>query len=222
MNARATAAKLASSVPFLWVAIVAVTVLAFGLLIRRPPKPSSLIPPATRRELDSLKASGAKDRASIDALRISAAAAQARGSSAVAHASVIVTRSRADAHLADSLAVEARRSDSSAIAAQRWQLAYEARTRQAEDLGKAVDSLLVAHREDSTAIALNKGALLISQVRVTGLEHAQAELEAIIAKQERGCRLLWMRCPNRKTVALVSLTTGAIIGAAAVVANPRN
>jgi hypothetical protein len=217
VNARATAAKLATSVPFLWVAIAAVTVLAFGLLIRRPPKSSSLIPPETRRELDSLKASGAKDRASIDSLRAYAAAAQTRGTSAVAHASVIVTRSRADAHLADSLAAEARKSDSASMAAQRWQLAYDARTRQAEELGKAVDSLLVAHREDSTAIALGKGAFLISQARNAHLEHLVPELEAIIAKQERGCRVLgFITCPSRKMAFVGGVSLGLLGGAITV------
>lgn len=224
MTARATAARLASSVPFLWVVCGAMTFLAIGLMFRRS-QPTVLIPPEVRQEIDSLKASGARDRATLDSLKTFGVAAQERGQVGAGHAEVIVTRSRVDAHRADSLAVEARKlamsADSAARTADLYRQAYESRTLEAEELQRAVDTLIAAHKSDSTAIALFKGGLLISQQRVAGLEHLNAELQDVVKKAEKGCRVLWMPCPSRTTVFIVGGTIGAIGGAAAVVSLTR-
>lgn len=224
MTARATAARLVTSVPLLWVSIAAVTFLAIGLMFRRS-APTPLIPPEVRQEIDSLKASGAKDRATLDSLKTSAVAAQERGQVGAGHAEVIVTRSRVDAHRSDSLAAEARRqalnADSALRVADLYRQAYDSRTLEADELQRAVDTLIVAHKADSTAIALFKGGLLISQQRVAGLEHLNAELQDVVKKAEQGCRFLFWRCPSRTTVFIVGGTVGAIGGAAAVVSLTR-
>lgn len=173
MTARATAARLVTSVPLLWVSVAAVTFLAIGLMFRRS-QPTVLLPRAIQAQIDQIEATRTRDRGSIGSLRISAAAAQERGHSLVEHAEGVVTRSRTDAHRSDSLAAEARRqalnADSAMRVAELYRQAYESRTLEAEELGKAIDTLLRAHREDSRAIALNKGVALIIATRLATIE----------------------------------------------------
>lgn len=173
MTARATAARLASSVPFLWVVCGAMTLLAIGLMFRRS-VPAPLIPPAMQAQMHQIKATRTKDNGSIGSLKTFAAAAQERGHLLVELAEGVVTRSRTDAHRSDSLAAEARTmamsAESVARVATLYQQAYELRTLEVLELRKAVDTLLRAHREDSRAIALTKGAAIITATRLAAIE----------------------------------------------------
>lgn len=207
MTARATATKLATSVSFLWIVIAALGALALLATFRRPPAP--LIPPETRALIDSLRATKQRDASTIDSLRSSSAKAQARGQGAIETARGVVTRSTVDRYLADSLAVQALKTDSTAKQAELYRLAYQARSREADSLRRAFALADSAHRSDSLAIALLKGAAVVSDARAVKLEQLNAQLEDVAKKAERGCRVLWMRCPSRTEAAIGGVVVGA-------------
>jgi hypothetical protein len=210
-----------TNVVFLWLVIAGVSVLAVYAAVR-PRSSGTLVSPELRKQIDELNATKTRDARSIDSLKREASAYQERGTVRIEHASAAKTQSKVHAGLADSLAAEARRieigADSLARSALNFRLAYEERTLEAADLKRGLDSALAAHRDDSTAIALLRGTLVILQQRSTKLEETNAGLQAAIARAEKGCRVLWLKCPSRKTVAVVGVTVGAIGGAATYIA----
>lgn len=119
-------------------------------------------------------------------------------------------RARLAQSRADSMALVASTAADSATA---WRGAYEARTREAEELRVSV-------AQKDSALARERGALLhlsdayrADTLRRIAIESVNRDLRIAIARLEVPCRIIGpLRCPSRTTTAVLSAITGAAVG----------
>ena len=210
---------LVRNVALLWLLIVALLALLWVVHRRTPPP---LIPPAVQKTLDSLRATKDADDSTITALRAWGDSARARGDSAASRARVYEAAAARIGGKADTYATEARKSDppqspgtehSVAHAdsvARLWKMAYEERTYERDTLLKALKEQKDATLGADVAADKFRVALGYSEDRRLAVEALNTGLADALAKAERGCRVLWMKCPSREAAAITGVIVGGI------------
>lgn len=197
---------------------VIIAALAVGLVLKscqRSPDPANKIPPSLAKTLDSLDVTKPTFEGRRDSvLRVvtidTAAAARAQRLAKASRDSAEGFRKRADS-LAALASVYA---DSTFI----WRQAYEARTEEAEQLRRSIDSTESALQSERNARASILTSWRESEARRAELERANAGLRTAIAQLEKPCRILGpIPCPSRT----VSAVGGVVIGVVALSSSRR-
>lgn len=188
-------------------AAVALLVVSFW---PRPANPA--IPPAVQRSLDSLTTTAERDRSVRDSLTRAVAVREAIAASATERARGREAAARLARALADPLAGEAARIDSSAgVVVEAWRRAYDARTLEA-------DSLRVALREQEAAADLFRQAALDLRAelgrtaeRLAHSERVNRDLAAAVERAGRCRVLLGIPCPSRGQAFVGGLLVGGTL-----------
>lgn len=211
--------KLVRNVALLWLLIACLLALLWVVHRRTPPP---LIPPAVQKTLDSLRATKEADDSTIAALRAWADSALTRGDSARSRARVYEGAAARIGAKADTYANEARKSDPAqspgtehSVAhadsvARLWKMAYEERTYERDTLLKALKEQKDATLGAEVAADKYRTALGYSETRRAALETLNTGLAEALTKAERGCRVLWMKCPSREAAAITGVIVGGI------------
>lgn len=205
------AAKLLTNVVLLWVLLGAVVILGLVGTCHRSASPA--IPPKVQRELDSLRSTAPRYAHERDSLKSLAAEATKRADEKVTTAHATQSGGEVEGRAADSSAQLAAAAKTARDSAEAWRLAYEHRTKERDSLLVANAALDQAQRERELARLVIAEALAASEARRERSEKLNADLQAVIAKQARGCRVLWVaKCPSRTVVGVVALTVGVGAG----------
>jgi hypothetical protein len=193
------------------VLMVAVIALAIGYLFKSCQRdPGEKIPAHTAKTIDSLDrtARGFDSSQKIIITRVVHDTVQSNRLQETARSAE--GRARVAQSRADSLARVASTSADSATA---WRGAYEARSREAEELRVSViqkDSALVHERSALLHLSEAYGA---DTLRRIAIESVNRDLRLAIERLEVPCRVIGpVRCPGRVAVAVASAIAGAAVG----------
>lgn len=210
---------LVRNVALLWLLIVALLALLW-VVHRRPPAP--LIPPAVQKTLDSLRATKAHDDSTIEVLRAWGDSARDLSGRAAERARTYEGAASRIGSRADTLAAEARKSDPTqpsgapvSVAhadstAKLWEAAYRERTYERDTLLLALKQQKQATLDAQVAADKFRLGLDESEHRRDALEGLNAGLADALTKANRGCRVLWMKCPSREAAAITGVIVGGI------------
>lgn len=210
---------LVRNVALLWLLIIALLALLW-VVHRHAPAP--VIPPAVQKTLDSLRATKAEDDSTIEVLRAWGDSARDLSDSAASRARVYEGAAGRIGSRADTLAAEARKSDPTKpggstptiehadSVAKLWEMAYKERTYERDTLLLALKAQKQATLDAQVAAEKFRLGLDDSENRRHALEHLNDGLADALAKADRGCRVLWMKCPSRQAAAIGGVIVGGI------------
>lgn len=212
---------LVRNVALLWLLIVALLALLW-VVHRRAPGP--LVPPAVQKTLDSLRATRDHDASAIAILRAWADSARTASDSAQGRARVYEGAASRIGSRADTYAAEARKSDPTQpggssephtvahadSTARLWKAAYEERTYERDTLLLALKAQQRATLDAQIAADKFRLGLDASEARRRALESLNDGLADALSKANRGCRVLWMKCPSREAAAIGGVIVGGI------------
>lgn len=188
----------------IWILIVGLVVVL--LMINWPSNNQPKINPTLQRSLDSSDATRPdfmRRRDSLTALAVLDTAIALRTSERADSLARIARRARA-------------RADSLARTGREWQAAYDARTEEARQLDSAYTVKDSAWRAEREGRIHYQQLATEEEMRRRSLEKLNSGLRVTINSLERPCRLVGpVPCPNRWTVAVLSVIGGYFAGSVA-------